>query len=41
MDRDLYQKMLVGLVLPDLKKKMSTTAGDIILQQDGAKPNLQ
>jgi hypothetical protein len=22
MDRDLYQKMLVDLVLPDIKKKM-------------------
>jgi hypothetical protein len=41
MDRDLYQKMLVDLVLPDIKKKMPATAGNIILQQDGAKSHLQ
>jgi hypothetical protein len=29
MDRDLYQKMLVDLVLPDIKKKMPATAGNI------------
>ena len=41
MDRDLYQKMLVDLVLPDIKKKMPASAGNIILQQDGAKSHLQ
>jgi hypothetical protein len=41
MDRDLYQKMLVELVLPDIKKKMPASAGNIILQQDGAKSHLQ
>jgi hypothetical protein len=41
MDRDLYQKMLVDLVLSDIKKKMPATAGPIILQQDGAKSHLQ
>jgi hypothetical protein len=40
MDRDLYQKMLVDLVLPDIKKKMPATAGNIILQQDGANSHL-
>jgi hypothetical protein len=40
MDRDLYQKMLVDLVLPDIKKKMSVNT-NIMLQQDGAKSHLQ
>jgi hypothetical protein len=40
MDRDLYQKMLVDLVLPDIKKKMPVNT-NIILQQDGAKSHLQ
>jgi hypothetical protein len=40
MDRDLYQKMLVDLVLPDIKKKMPVNI-NIMLQQDGAKSHLQ
>jgi hypothetical protein len=41
MDRDLYQKMLDDLVLLDIRKKMPAHAGNIILQQDGAKSHLQ
>jgi hypothetical protein len=41
MDRDLYQMILVELVLPDIKKKMPATSGPIIPQQDGAKSHLQ
>jgi hypothetical protein len=40
IDRDLYQKMLVDLVLPDMKKKVSASAGHVILQQDRAKSHL-
>jgi hypothetical protein len=41
MDRDVYQHMLVDLVLPNIKKGMAATAGNIILPQDGAKLLLQ
>jgi hypothetical protein len=34
MDRDLYQKMLVDLVVPDINKRIPTTASNILLQQD-------
>jgi hypothetical protein len=40
MDRDLYQKVLVDLVLPDIKKKILVNTNSI-LQQDGAKSHLQ
>jgi hypothetical protein len=39
MDRDLYQNLLVYLVLPEIKKKMPVNT-NIILQQDGAKSHL-
>jgi hypothetical protein len=41
MERDVYQQMIVDLVLPDTKKKMTATAGNVILQQDGAKSHLK
>jgi len=39
MDRDEYQRMIVDLVLPDIKRKMPLN-NNIILQQDGASAHL-
>jgi hypothetical protein len=39
MDREEYQRMMIDLVLPDIKKKMPIN-NNIIVQQDGAKAHL-
>jgi hypothetical protein len=39
MNRDRYQQMLIDLVLPEIKNKIPVNS-NMILQQDGAKPNL-
>jgi hypothetical protein len=41
MDRDVYQQMLVHLLLPDKKKKKMKVNNNITLQQDRAKSHLQ
>jgi hypothetical protein len=40
MDRDLYRKMFVDLILPDIKKKILVNT-NMILQQEGMKSHLQ
>jgi hypothetical protein len=39
LDREEYQRMMVNLVLPDIKRKMPIN-NNIIVQQDGAKAHL-
>jgi hypothetical protein len=39
MDREEYQRMMIDLVLPDIKRKMPIN-NNIIVQQDGAKAHL-
>ncbi|KAG7345259.1 hypothetical protein IV203_032790 [Nitzschia inconspicua] len=40
MDRELYQHMILDLVLPDIKKKMPPSDRNFVLQQDGARVHL-
>jgi hypothetical protein len=39
MNREEYQRMMINLVLPDIKKKMPIN-NNIVVQQDGAKAHL-
>jgi hypothetical protein len=40
LDREEYQRMMVNLVLPDIKKRKMPINNNIIVQQDGAKAHL-
>jgi hypothetical protein len=40
LDREEYQRMMVNLVLPDIKRRKMPINNNIIVQQDGAKAHL-